>query len=86
MQCVLVWLGVSMMVRAAQMTATDPPPRASAGRSARCLSDGLRDRCMGSGGTTFWRRDGVFGDLGDAELDDGLGLDLDGLAGLRVAS
>ena len=32
------------------------------------------------------RSDGVLGDLGDAELDDGLGLDLDGFAGLGVAA
>src|ERR1700734_4440229 len=32
------------------------------------------------------RSDGVLGDLGDAELDHGLGLDLDGLAGLGVAT
>jgi hypothetical protein len=28
----------------------------------------------------------VFGDLGDAELDHGLGLDLDGLSGLGIAT
>src|ERR1039458_3018642 len=37
-------------------------------------------------GLLLWRSDGVLGDLGDAELDHGLGLDLDRLAGLRVAA
>src|ERR1039457_2289385 len=37
-------------------------------------------------GLLFRRSDGVLGDLGDAELDHGLGLDLDRLAGLRVAA
>ena len=32
------------------------------------------------------RRDCVLGSFGDAELDHGLGFDLDGLAGLGVAS
>src|ERR1700677_2691483 len=34
----------------------------------------------------LWRRDNVLGGLGHAELHHGLGLDLDGLAGLRVAA
>src|ERR1019366_2707863 len=37
-------------------------------------------------GLLLWRSDGVLGDLGDAELDHSLGLDLDWLAGLRVAA
>ena len=38
-------------------------------------------------GRLFFRRsDGVFCSLCDAELDHGLGLDLDGFAGLRVAT
>src|ERR1700722_1852217 len=32
-----------------------------------------------------WRRDGVLGSLGHAELDHGLGFDLDGLASLGIA-